>query len=758
MKIATVNETSALSLPTPRSSGRGDREALSPLDPAGHAGQAAAGPGDVFPLVSSGRGDDQVLSPLASAERAGQAAAGPGDVPVELVGAWAFGGDAAGRKMKARFMKSVAGRVTRDEVGRERLPPDVLVDRGPYAGRTIGELVQRERSTPVPDEVKHGTEREGQRWIGEQKIKNWIADLGREHPGLGRSTRAFTDEFARVYGPALDQLRSETGFKFRLGKRVLCRIANGKPSHWGRSGRRREELFDADIFQEAIALYIHPNKISPRGAYGIYAYCQAKAAQEGKLWRGKRTVFVERLKEAVPESYRKLGQEGEWKFERDAIPKFVRPRGRFACGEAASLDGRDVNDLARVPTSAGGWRPIRPVEVVFFDVESGYPLGWHIGDREDANATLLAFRHMHERVGLPSYIETDNGKGFCAAFGSRRRKFPEGDVRRLHALCEYVRVKVDHKFRKHAWEKSAESRFAARTEIDRLRGHFIGIRPDERPEDVLRRVKRDVMELPTLDEYRRERAADFELYADTPSPALGGLTRRQYFEQHRGAVRKVDPEFLAFASSRCIGERTVGRQGVTYKGILYGHGDEEIFKLWRRRVWLRLDPADLSMVWVCDQRGAPLCIATRSDLTGATPEHLKEAQRRRGHLRKIAREFVREHAFFQGTAVRQVRQVLAEHRAAEAAEYRRQHEPPAAGPVQVVGSEHVPAVRKARAAARREETRRVLQSGTGRGSEAPSDPVQTGLDLLRAAAHAVPEPEEETECVADRLRRFNHAG
>jgi hypothetical protein len=535
----------------------------------------------------------------------------------------------------------------------------------------------------------------------------------------------------------------------------LASIRKGKPDGWSGSGRKREELFDPGIFNEAIALRLHPNQLKMTGGVSIFAYCAAKAAREGKLWTGKADAFAARLKEAVPAAYRKLGQRGEWEFERDCVPKLVRDRSRFACGEGASLDGRDSDQLVRVPASRGGWRPIRATEVVFFDVASGFPLGWHIAAHETADATLLAIRHTHDRCGLPRYVESDNGKGFVCAFGSgRRRKWAAADVRRLHALCEYLRIEVDHKTPRHAWKKSAESRFSAIKEIDRLSGHFIGGSPAERPEDVLRRVKKDTTELPTLDEFRRQRAADYELYADTPSPALGGLTRRQYFEAHRGAVRKVDPDFVAFACCRLIGGvkgRIVRRDGIEYGGMKYGRTSEEVHRLHGRRVWLRVDPTDVSAIWLCDQRGGPLCLAERSDLIGATPEHLREAHQRLARMRKAARLFVAEHAFFRGTKIEQVKSVLAEHRRAEAAEYARLHALAEPAVQLVVASEHTPLVKRARAAQRRAELRRTLQN------EAISNPTQTGLDLLLTSARKPVEPGEE-ECLADKLVRFGHAG
>jgi hypothetical protein len=738
-----MSETTALLLPTLGAGGCADQ-----------VGAPLAGGGEGItetrlPLARHGGEGREALSPP-SARTGELPAAGPGDVPADRLGAWVFGRGAAARMRKVRFLQ----RAGYETGGRKWAPGDALLDCGPHKGRTIADVLQADGPALVPAVVRAGAEGERRRWGAEEQIRQWLRDFRGQHPSLGRSiTAPFAAEFARLYGPVLEKLRAETGYKLRLGKAGLRRIEEGNATGWGNSGRRREELFDADLFDEAVALHLHPNQVNKTGGVSIYAYCQAKAAQEGRLWRGGRTAFAERLKEAVPAPFRKLGQRGAWEFERDCVPKLRRPRERFACGEAASLDGRDSDQLVRVPTTAGGWRAIRPTEVIFFDVSSGYPLGWHIAADETADATLLALRHMHERVGLPRYIETDNGKGFGSAFGSRRRAFPADDVRRLHALCAYLRIEVDHKVPRHAWKKSAESRFSRIKGIDRLSPHFIGGSPGERPEDVFRRVKLDIMALPTLEEYGRQREPDYELYAETPSPALDGVTPRQYFEAHRGTVRKVDPEFLEFASSRLAGERTVGRDGVRYRGILYGHGDEEVFKLQGRRVWLRLDPADLSRLWLCDQAGAPLCIAGRSDLAGAPPEHLREAEKRLAHLRKISREFNAQHDFFRGSAIAQVRQVLSEHRRAQATEYARTHAPVAA-PVELVASEHVPAVRKIKAAARREEIRRGLQGG----SEAASDPVQTGLDLLVATARQAREEGEEVECQADRLRRFGHAG
>jgi len=665
-----------------------------------------------------------------------------------------WGGHKALKKRRSRWWHELP-EVQRTEVQGAGKPDSRRIDFEAVCPnkRTVGENLQRPLLRAIPAEIHKARESSRQNELARREAFDRYQRFCQEHPGLAPSSKKFQREFGRVHGVWFHEhkIGLGRGALAKLEKRLVAGVAlDGRVN----SGCRPQELFDADVFNKGVALYIHENKLHTRGPYSVYAYCRAKAQQEGKLWAGSPSTFAARLKEAVPEPFRKFGQRGAHVFEADAMPKLVRERDRFACGDALTLDGRREDVIVRVPKSGGGWRPVRPTTIVLFDIPSGFAAGSHIGPTETADGTLAAFKRACQRIGVPSLLETDNGKGFNCAFGSRR-EWAKQDARCLHLAVKFLKIDVDHKKPKEAWGKSAESRFSWTKELDRLHGSFIGGAPDERPEDVLRRLHKDITECDTLDEWRRLREQDFETYNNTPRACLNGLSPRQYFDQHRGQPRQVPADVLDFVCGRPVGERVVGRDGVLYRGLRYGRFDEAVWRLQARRVGLRVDAADLSQIWLCDDTGKPLCIATNSGMGQATGEHLREVERRRGHFRKAARTFKREHDFFYGNRIDQVRKVLAEYYQAQAAEAQRTAPQAQPGPTRIVGAELVASVGSAKRAAQRQALRRAMQPAAQTGSETASEAVSDPFELLK-----MPMRERTsvaaTECPADLLKGFVH--
>jgi len=624
-----------------------------------------------------------------------------------------------------------------------------------------GQTVQEFCSAPpvgISDEAKRGGWKQREAELLRLELLRRDGAFQRQHTNLSPNTERYVQELKQSPHGAWAR---EKRLRFSLAtlKKWRGRADHDEPLYQKhRCGRKCDDtLFDAEIFEHCVALDLHPNKFDVTGGYSIYAYGQALAWEEGKVWKGSPATFARRLREATPEPIRRAGREGLWAAEAYTIPKVHRDRSGYAAGEALSLDGRLADQYVRVPKSGGGWKLIRPVDICFFDFRSTKLVAWQCTQYESADATLAAYYRLVSTHGIPDRIETDNGRGFVCALVSKRPWSAE-EQQWLNTAATLLGTEIYRAPAHHAWHKLGESCFSQTKETDRQAPGWKGGSASERPEDVERWARQNLYDVPTFEEYVAQRERDYALYNSTPRPALNDLTPDLVYEQERGGIRRVDDDVLQFVCARPGPKRRVRRDGVRLNNVIYGAHDEDVWRLQGRDVWLRIGP-DASFVWLSDQNGKPLAIATQGRLSGATAEDLKRAERHKAHLRKITREYLKGRDFLLGTKVTQVREVMREYRAAQQEELRKTLPEPPTPAVSIVGVGVAEPVKELKRARRRKETRRVLQAAAGPGGAEDSGGVQNPFDLLFTSLRDKDVAEdEETGYQADLLRDFGHAG
>ena len=286
-----------------------------------------------------------------------------------------------------RWRAGLAGEL----VDRKRTPIMVRGDAVLPDGQRLMDALQQGLSAPlasVSQEARQGTEK--QRRNEKLRIELLIRDkqFQAANPSLPPTTPQYFERFRAEHGRWAAEHRLGCGRSVLMGLRR--RGAMGEPL-WAayKCGRKRrgDDLFDPDIFDDCITMDLHPHKFSATGAYSIYEYGKARAWKEGKAWNGSETTFARRLKAATPNPIRRAGREGMWAAEAYCIPKVERGlRTQYAPGETVSLDGRKADQFVRVPKSGGGWRHIRPLDVVLFDMGSNKLVALHTGDRTNGIA------------------------------------------------------------------------------------------------------------------------------------------------------------------------------------------------------------------------------------------------------------------------------------------------------------------------------------------------------------------------------------
>jgi len=689
MTIATISETSALAFHSP----------VGLAGAARGAGQAAAGPvlaetqadgrlpaaeiaglGDLLPLASSAGEDLAVFSPVDAAERAGQAAAGPGDVPVDLVGAWAFVREgeskSVGRKRKARFLEAVAERVTRDEAGRERLPSDVVVDRGPNAGKTVGELVQRERSIVLPDEMKQGTDVQRRREFLNRTIQDGYNRFCQERH-LAKTSPKSVRAFNREQSAWLEELFQREGMRVGTGRGALIkkdkRIAKGKATDGRYRSGRHGIIATPEAWDLFKSLYLQANSLK---LAKCWRYVRGEVASHGWSWPSL-TWCRAKAKAKFPLGVRTYTRKGPRAAEAECVPKIERDYEEIAAGDWWVLDGRTLDSTIKVPDDRREWREARAVVTGVLDLRSR-SLRLDVRATECSDGILSGIKQALLAWGSCTDALADNGEAYDGAIGSPRgsawhRRYL--DDPQIGSVFAQLGVQVHHSIPYHAWAKPIESIWnKLKEDFDRWLWHFRGGSPAERPEGRCAEIRRNIDDLPTEAELRDLLDIWLGEYHATEQSGRGtrGLCPNLVMERYRAELRPISPSFAEFLCRRTICRKgeprrfKVHRDGVHWNHADYGAWDEAVWKLHGQQVLVKIDPDLADRVLLCDVAGRPLATAYNRQLAGTTQEHRREAHRKQDQARRIMREAAPARDYLRETPTRQV--LLAKRRHAQARE------------------------------------------------------------------------------------------
>ncbi|HUU94740.1 MAG TPA: Mu transposase C-terminal domain-containing protein [Phycisphaerae bacterium] len=443
------------------------------------------------------------------------------------------------------------------------------------------------------------------------------------------------------------------------------------------------------------------------------------------------------------------------KFEAENLPKIRRNYDDVAPLEWVSLDGHQMNLFVRVPTANQSWKRARPILTGVLDIRSRMFLGWDIRECETSDGILAGIKMMHRDYGCPGHYYADNGEAYKASLGHCRVNRKVLDDPRIGAICAQTGAQRHTSIPYQAWAKMIESIWRRPIDgFERYCWSWIGNSPANRPDDRHKEIVANLEQLPTLDELRRQFADYLKVYHAEPQSGSGmfGLAPRECFEQHLAEVRRLDDDTLDFLCCRLVGPRKVGRDGVLYNDIRYGHFDVEVWKLQGRAVYLRIDPDQADFVWVCDEKGAPLCMATARQITGATQEEVREAHRIRAKMRRVAKEYAPARDFLLETSTAQIMHRKAEHAQRRAAQRAQQLPAPPEPAVKIVRPDLVEPVRQAKRKHAANAARMPLKRGSG-GLSTSGAPTSFQR-LAQRACEETAEPHSDEATQGRAARRF----
>lgn len=300
----------------------------------------------------------------------------------------------------------------------------------------------------------------------------------------------------------------------------------------------------------------------------------------------------------------------------------------------------------------GKW--IRPWLTVWEDMRSRVIVGVKVTASPNSTTILQAFRAGVERFGPPESVKIDNGKDYDSQMWTgvtktqRLTKQVRLDETLVAGLYAMMNVSVSFAIPYHPQAKAIERWF------DTLEGQFVKTIPtycgkdtNRRPEDLWDYLKtgKAVDEAMELNDFAEVLAQYIEVYNHTAHTGRGmnGSTPIQMMA-HRTARRVMDASALDLLLRNWTSELTVGKNGVTVKGLTYGKYDAALMMHQGRKVRCSYDAEDMSQISVYDANSYQLlAIAEQSSLVGygaaASEEDLREAMRAKTKATRTVKQY-----------------------------------------------------------------------------------------------------------------------
>ncbi len=330
-------------------------------------------------------------------------------------------------------------------------------------------------------------------------------------------------------------------------------------------------------------------------------------------------------------------REGQKAFDDKCMPYIERDYSLLHPNQFWVSDHHLWDIFVRVPDNKGGWKLERPWGSYWMDMRTRKIMSSIIRtESPNSDVVLCSFGLGVEHFGIPNGVRLDNGKDYKA----RDMFYPEGhyivsedDERKIfRSLASNLQIDVTYAIPYNAKAKPIERVFNTFEEqLGKKYPSYAGSNAKQRPEDL---KELDIMDVITLEEFiEHHNRYVYEIYnnAKHSGDAMGGKSPNADIPF---TIRRASKEVLYFSLMRVKGQRTVQRNGITFKGIHF-YNDNCINYI-GQKVTARYDPTKPEILYVFDVNENFLFVAEEIQKQGwnlTDEDYQRENQRK-----KIARQ------------------------------------------------------------------------------------------------------------------------
>ena len=284
---------------------------------------------------------------------------------------------------------------------------------------------------------------------------------------------------------------------------------------------------------------------------------------------------------------------------------------------------------------------VRPWVTAWMDMRSRMLIGYHISISPNQTTILLAAKNGVEKFGLPDSVKIDNGRDYDSQMWTgitkrQRRALGAGylDEHLIAGLWGMMNITVSFAIPYHPQSKGVLERWfnTVDEQFTKTIATWAGKRAEDKPDDLSEKLNNAaiIADAYSMEDFTKLFARYVETYNSSIHTGWGmNQTPAQVFatRQSRRILADGVTDLLMRPWSP---ELTVGKNGVTFKGLTFGQYDMDLHAHFGKKVRVTYDPSDMSRVYVYDAVTVKLiCIADQAKQiaygTGIAEEELREA-------------------------------------------------------------------------------------------------------------------------------------
>ncbi len=369
----------------------------------------------------------------------------------------------------------------------------------------------------------------------------------------------------------------------------------------GRGGGGQIQI-TPEAWDRFLSMYLTPQQLSVATCWRNLCYIN-QAEERGWQIPSLRAMQIA-VNERIPLPVAVLHRQGRAAYDAQFAPYIKTDPDSIPPGSAWIGDHHQADCWVR---SLGRW--VRPWLTAWEDMRSRAIVGWVICEQPNSTTILQAFRSGCRQYGPPDSVKIDNGKDydsemFTGTTKQRRRitnqmRLDEEVVAGLYAL---LNISTSFSIPYHPQSKAIERFFDTfEQQFVRTFNTWCGRTTQTRPEDLFEQMKQPefIASAPTMEEFAEQAGRYIEIYNRTAHSGRGmsGQSPAQVLAQRPS--RRVMADGVLDLLCRCwSGLLTVGKNGVSVRGIDYGAADPAMLAWQGRKVRCAWDPEDISQVWV----------------------------------------------------------------------------------------------------------------------------------------------------------------
>ncbi len=361
-----------------------------------------------------------------------------------------------------------------------------------------------------------------------------------------------------------------------------------------------------------------------------------------------RDIMYRYIKTEIPESVKAYFRMGK-KYFHDKFECYINiDYTRYRSMQMVVYDHKTLDFASRI-LRVDGWHMVRLFVTVVIDKRSRKPLGWWVDETPSTLTIIRATRMMVETYGCAEEAQMDNGQDFRSywftgnAWNEQHLKFGAKEEKAVSSVIDDLGTAVHFTEPYRGQSKNIERFFGfMASEFDKEFDSYLGSNTATRPDEAKLYLgafdgaaKRDIMELPTIEEARELVDGFMRAFAAThhhTGDGMNGRTPDEVFAENLQARRDIPEAYRKYIWTRRE-IKTVQRDGVKSGNDWFYNTQMQMFI--GQQVELRVSIDDIGQAYIFSLEGEYLFDASSEFKDkGFTEENNRDLARKRAKAAK----------------------------------------------------------------------------------------------------------------------------